>query len=125
MDVGRPQVELREVAPGRHALVPPGLDPDGYPRVAFSAPGFARVGAEPAAWPAWHDLLSDAAVPPDDDRALLLRREIDGRIYASGAASLVALSRDRVRHDFSAAPHDAESWHTVTDVAISRIKAPG
>jgi hypothetical protein len=68
--------------------------------------------------------LAVVAVPPDDERALLLRREIDGRVYASGAASLVALSRDRVRHDFSGAPQDTQSWHTVTDVAISPNEAP-
>jgi transport and Golgi organization protein 2 len=118
------QIELRAVSPGRHWLVPPGLDADGHRRVTFSAPGFARIAAAPAAWPAWHDLLADEAVPPEDERALLLRREIDGRVYASGAASLVALSRDRVRHDFSGAPHDAQSWQTVTDVAISRSNAP-
>ena len=73
------RVELREVAPGRHALVPSGLDPGDNPRVAFSAPGFARAGAAPSAWPAWHDLLADVAVPPEDERALLLRREFDGR----------------------------------------------
>ena len=118
------EVELHEVARGRHTLVPSGLDPGGNPRVAFSAPGFARIAPEPAAWPAWHDLLAGAAVPPEDERALLLRREIDGRVYASGAASLVALSRDRVRHDFSGAPHDTQSWHIVTEVGISRIEAP-
>jgi hypothetical protein len=118
------EVQLLEVAPGRHALVPPGLDPDGFPRVVFSAPGFARVGAEPAAWPAWHDLLADVAVPPEDERALLLRREIGGRVYASGAASLVAFSRDRVRHDFSGAPHDAQSWHTVTDECVPLTRNP-
>jgi len=115
------QVESGEVAPGGHALVPTGLDPGGHPRVAFSAPRFGRLGGEPATWPAWHDLLADVTVAPEDERALLLRREIDGRIYASGAASLVALSRDRVRHDFSGTPHDRQSWHTATDVVISRV----
>jgi hypothetical protein len=113
------QLDLCEVPPGRHALVPSGLDPSGNPRVASSATEFARIGADPAAWPMWHDLLADVAIPPEDERALLLRREIDGRVYASGAASLVAISRDRIRHDFSSTPHDRQSWHTVTDVRIS------
>ena len=109
-------LERGELGPGRHALVPAGLDPADSPRVAFSAAGFARA-LDPGAWTAWHELLAAAAVPPEDERALLLRHEIDGRIYASGAASLVALSHDRIRHDFSGTPHDPSSWRTVTAVA--------
>ena len=84
------QVEPREVTAGRHALVPSGFDPGDNPRVAFAAPTFAQAAVEPAAWPAWHDLLADAAVPPEDERALLLRREIDSRVYdpARRASSL-------------------------------------
>jgi hypothetical protein len=110
-------LERQEVAPGVHAIVPTGLDPGDNPRIAFSAPGFEGAGTGPAVWPAWHELLAAAAVPPEDERALLLRREFDGRVYASGAASLVALSRDRVRHDFTGTPRDARSWRTVTAVA--------
>ncbi len=92
--------------------------------MAFSAAGFARA-LDPGAWTAWHELLAAATVPPEDERALLLRHEIDGRIYASGAASLVALSHDRIRHDFSGTPHDPSSWRTVTAVAGERLEAPG
>ena len=108
-------LERRELGPGPHALVPGSVDPVDNPRVAFSGAGFARA-LDPAAWPGWHELLAAGTVPPEDERALLLRHEFDGRIYASGAASLVALSRDRVRHDFSGMPRDAGSWRTVTDV---------
>ena len=89
--------------------------------MAFSAAGFARA-LDPGAWTAWHELLAAAAVPPEDERALLLRHEIDGRIYASGAASLVALSHDRIRHDFSGTPHDPSSWRTVTAVAACEAR---
>jgi transport and Golgi organization protein 2 len=110
-------LERQQVAQGMHAIVPTGLDPGDNPRIAFSAPGFARAGAGPAVWAAWHELLAAAAVPPEDERALLLRHEFDGRVYASGAVSLVALSRDRVRHDFTGTPRNARSWRTVTAVA--------
>jgi len=109
----------QEVASGMHAIVPTGLDPTDNPRIAFSASGFARAGAGPAVWPAWHEMLAAVAVPPEDERALLLRREFDGRVYASGAASLVALSHDRVRHDFTGTPRDPGSWRTVTAVPLS------
>jgi hypothetical protein len=102
------------IAHGIHAIVPTGLDPASNPRIAFAAPAFAAAGAGPPSWQAWHELLAAATVPPEDERALLMRRELDGRIYASGAASLVALSRDRVRHDFTGTPSDPNSWRTVT-----------
>jgi hypothetical protein len=106
----------QEIASGVHAVVPTGLDPEGNPRIAFSAAGFARAGAVPELWPAWYELLAAAAVPHEDERALLLRRDLHGRAYESGAASLVALSGDRIRHDFTGTPRDARSWRTVTAV---------
>jgi hypothetical protein len=109
----------QEVGRGLHAIVPTGLDPSDNPRVASSTPAFARAGAGPAAWSAWRDVLAAEAVPPEDERALLLRRDIDGRVYGSGAASLVALSSDRVRHDFTGTPRDAGSWRTVTAAALA------
>jgi hypothetical protein len=63
------------------------------------------------AWGAWVELLRGDGIAPEDPRALLVRKEFDGteapfagRVYGSGSAALVALSRDQVRYDFTPAP---------------------
>lgn len=80
-----------------------------------------------AAWGPWLDLMRGDGLPPDDPRALLVRREIDGRqpgmeafagrTYGSGSAALVALAPGRVRYDFTPTPF-TPAWRPI-------LPAPG
>jgi len=75
-----------------------------------------------AAWGPWLDLMRGDGLPPDDPRALLLRREFDGsqpgleqyagRVYGSGSAALVALAPGRVRYDFTPTPF-TPAWRPI------------
>ena len=47
-----------------------------------------------------------------------MHREIEGRTYASTSASLVALSADGVRYDFTADPADPDAWRAVGPAGI-------
>ena len=87
-----------------------GLDTDADPLVPHFAPLLAATPSEPAAW---FDLLAGDGLDPGDDRALVVRKEIDGRLYGSTSAALVALSPAEVRYDFTATPADPASWTPV------------
>jgi hypothetical protein len=118
-----PAAELvhRELPPGDHILVNLGLDtpadplvPDLLPRLRAAAMPDPRPGRAPAdAWQDWLTLLSGQGRSPDDPRALVIRHEFGGRAYGSTSASLIALSDDRVRYDFTATPADPTSWYEV------------
>jgi hypothetical protein len=65
-----------------------------------------------AAWDGWVDLLRGDGLAPDDPRALIVRHEHEGRIYASTSASLVGVRHDGVRLDFTATPQ-TPAWFPV------------
>jgi uncharacterized protein with NRDE domain len=87
--------------PGDHIIVNAGLDTHTDPLVPHFAPLLAATPSDPSAW---IDLLAGDGLDPDDDRALLVRKEVEGRRYGSTSASLVALSPDEVRYEFTATP---------------------
>jgi Transport and Golgi organisation 2 len=104
----------RLLAPGDHIVVNLGPDAEADPLVPHFAPLLAATPA-PAdeGWGPWTALLQGDGLEPDDSRALLVRREIDGRTYASTSASLVALSPEGVRYAFNPVPTSPESWYNV------------
>jgi hypothetical protein len=105
------------LAPGRHIVVNVGLDAADDPLVPYFAPRFAAL-ADPdprsGDWGGWPDLLTGAGLAGDDERALIVRTEIEGRPYGSTSGTLVGLAADGgVRYDFTATPAEPTSWGTV------------
>lgn len=111
----------RELPPGDHIMVNAGLNPPQHPLVTYFAPRLAalpapdpRPGLTPAqAWGGWMELLAGGGLDPADQRALIVRRDIEGRTYASTSASLLALRPDAVRYDFAAPPGPDARWWEV------------
>jgi hypothetical protein len=87
-----------------------GLDTADDPLIPHFAPRLATTASEPADWV---DLLAGDGLDPGDERALVVRKEIDGRLYGSTSAALVGLSPNAVRYDFTATPADPASWSAV------------
>ncbi len=96
--------------PGDHVIVNAGLDTDDDPLVPHFAPLLRGL---PSELDAWRELMAGDGLDPDDDRALVVRKEIEGHLYGTTSASLLALSDDEVRYEFTATPADARSWYEV------------
>jgi hypothetical protein len=114
------EVVRRELDPGDHILVNLGVDAADDPLVPHFAPLLAALDDPPlagadtaAAWGDWVSLLAGDGLAPDDPRALLVRREFEGRLYGSGSASLVAIGADVVRYDFTPTPMTPQ-WIQIT-----------
>ncbi len=103
---------------------------DGRPlelaRIAHFLPKFtaaARPSPQPGqavadAWGDWFSLLNGDGLSTDDDRALILRRDLgDGRIFGTTSISLVALpsatATPLIRYDFTATPGASAAWYSV------------
>jgi uncharacterized protein with NRDE domain len=93
--------------PGDHIIVNAGLDTDADPLVPHFAPLLAALPSEPEPW---LELLAGDGIDPADERALIVAKEIEGRAYGSTSASLVVLSPDGVRYDFTATPAHPSWW---------------
>jgi hypothetical protein len=112
---------------------PPLTRADAPPAASPASPMAADAGSDPlagpdarsttlAAWGPWLDLMRGDGLPPDDPRALLLRREFAGRepgleqfagrVYGSGSEALVALAPGRVRYDFTPTPF-TPAWRPI------------
>jgi transport and Golgi organization protein 2 len=114
-------VRYRALAPGDHILVNAGVDPPDHPLVEHFRP-LLRATADPdprpglapaAAWGGWLRLLAGDGLDPTDPRALLVRRVVAGRTYASTSASLLALAPGVLRYDFTAKPGPDAGWYEV------------
>jgi hypothetical protein len=120
----------RDLAPGLHLVVNSGLAgelrPDAGPheieRLGYYRPQLAdlpfpqpKPGATvDAAWAPWLPLLNGAGLATDDPRALIVRREFgDGRVWGTTSISLIALTPDGIRYDFTARPGDPAAWYPV------------
>lgn len=58
--------------------------------------------------------MNGDGLPRADHRSLLPLLDLgDGRVWGTTSVSLVAIRRDGVRYDFSAAPGDGEAWTRV------------
>ncbi|HEX6472066.1 MAG TPA: NRDE family protein [Streptosporangiaceae bacterium] len=133
----------RPLAPGLHLVVnsglsgPPGSTQqdatgnDGGPggaemtaRAAHFRGRFAAVprpepwaGAPARAWGEWLRLADGDGLDRADPRALILRRDLgDGRIWGTTSVSLVALTGDGARFDFSPLPGDPAAWSEVITI---------
>jgi uncharacterized protein with NRDE domain len=116
-------VELRhqQLDPGDHILVNAGVDVPDHPLVSHFRPRLRaatepdpRPGSPPErAWKGWLPLIAGDGLDPSDPRALIVRREFDGRTYGSGSASLLALAPGTVRFDFTATPGPVATWSEV------------
>jgi hypothetical protein len=131
----------QELAGGLHAVVNSGLGSDllaaeapgsgdgritgrehELARVAHFLPRF-RAAARPAprpgspvlqAWGEWLPLLNGDGITRDDPRALIVRHDLGGgRIWGTTSISLIALSPDEVRYDFTGTPGDPAAWYPV------------
>ncbi len=68
-----------------------------------------------AAWGDWLPLIDGDGIRPDDQRALIVRRDVGGgRILGTTSISLVAATTAGLRYDFSAAPGDPAAWSPVS-----------
>ncbi len=111
--------ELRHhvLAPGHHIVVNAGLDVADDPLVPHFTPRLAAVAdGDPGTgdWGGWPDLLTGDGLAGDDERALVVAKEIEGYAYGSTSGALVAVAADgRVRYAFTATPADAASWQAV------------
>jgi hypothetical protein len=64
---------------------------------------------------AWLGLLDGDGLDPSDDRALIVRRELDGgRIWGTTSISLISLAPHAVGYDFTAAPGAPAAWRPVS-----------
>ncbi|MCG5214948.1 NRDE family protein [Streptosporangium sp. KLBMP 9127] len=101
-------------APGTHMIVNSGWAQGGEnARVAHFRPRFdsavrpaGRLGEEPY-WGEWATLAAGCGLGFDDPRALVVRQALpDGRTWGTSSVTLLALSAEGVRYDFSAVPAD-------------------
>lgn len=109
----------RESLPeGTHMIVNSGWERgEENERVAFFRPLFAKA-ARPdgigAPWGEWRELATGAGLPSDDPRAMIIRRELPGgRVFGSLSVTLLALSADGVRYDFTGDPRDPAAFRRV------------
>lgn len=110
---------LASLDPGTRVITNAGLDPDD-PKVRHFGPLFAahRPPGTPGstissheAWGPWFKLAEGDDLPPDDPRAIRVRRALpDGRVWGTTSLSLVALAPAAVRYDFQADAWQADAW---------------
>lgn len=116
------ELSHRPLAAGDHIVVNDGVDAESDPLVPYFRPVLARAAtARPKpglptlpAWGDWVGLLTGDGLAPADPRALIVGHDFFGRPYGSTSATLVALSRSDLRHDFTADPGPAATWYEVT-----------
>jgi Transport and Golgi organisation 2 len=103
---GDPQTgQDRELARLRHFL----------PRLHAAARPLPKAGVPvEQAWGGWLPLLNGDGIAPDDPRALIVRHDFgDGRVWGTTSISLIALSPDGMRYDFTSSPGDPAAWQPV------------
>jgi hypothetical protein len=125
----------RELSAGLHIVVNTGPDIDQLPggsrdparahelararhfRPRFrAAPRPVPLPGDPVrqAWGAWLPLIDGDGLSRSDPRALIVARDTGGgRIWGSTSVSLIALSADTLRYDFTAQPGDETAWYPV------------
>jgi hypothetical protein len=118
----------RQLGTGLHIVVNSGLAEPGSgagddlfsTRVAYFEPKFAASTPDPfgggtttQAWSPWLGLLAGDGLDPADERALIVRRQLDDRTWGSSSVSLVAVSSPGVRYDFTPDPASPDAWSQV------------
>jgi uncharacterized protein with NRDE domain len=115
------RLTARKLEPGLHIVVNSGLAEPGThggddrlsARVAHFRPLFEAASRDRASW---RRLLDGDGLDPADDRALIVRRTLDGgRVWGTSSITLVTLAPGRLTgYDFTAAPGDPGAWHPVS-----------
>jgi hypothetical protein len=100
----------QRLEPGDHIIVNEGLDAGDDPLVPHFAPLLGATASDVAAW---RRLLAGNGLDPGDERALVVRKEIEGHPYGTTSGSLLALAPAEVRYEFTATPADVSSWRPV------------
>jgi len=115
----------QELDPGDHILVNLGTDTTDDPLVPHFSPLLAATpdpilapAGDPGEWEPWTDLLAGDGLDPEDPRALLVSKEIEGHRYGSTSASLVALGPEAVRYAFNPVPTDPHTWYEVVVAGV-------
>jgi hypothetical protein len=107
----------RLVPSGSHTLSWGGLDDRAHPRVGHHWERLAALAslADNDAWPSWRRTFTTEPLPPDDPRALLIRRLEHGRAYGTTSAALLRLgAAANVRYEFADLTNlAAPVWSTV------------
>jgi hypothetical protein len=119
----------RELTAGLHMVVNSGLEAGDAPareyelaRLGHFRPRLraaARPGPRPGqpvrdAWGAWLPLLDGDGIGPDDPRALIVRQNLGGgRVWGTTSISLVSVSPDGMRYDFTAVPGQPSAWYPI------------
>jgi hypothetical protein len=118
----------RKLGTGLHIVVNSGLAGPGSgagddlfsARVAYFEPKFAASTPDPfgggttaQAWSPWLSLLAGDSLDPADERALIVRRQLDDRTWGSSSVSLVAVGSPGVRYDFTPDPASPDAWSQV------------
>jgi hypothetical protein len=104
-------VTHRLLPPGDHVIVNQGADVNDFAPLHAAASPDPKPGLPPAsAWADWIALLSGGDFTGAAARPLLLRKEVDGLLYGSGSACLVAIGEAGVRYDFTANPGPEADW---------------
>ena len=95
------------------------------PRLRAATLPVPRPGSPVAqAWGDWLPLMNGDAISPDDPRALIVRHDLGGgRIYGTTSISLVALTQDGMRYDFTGRPGDPDAWYPVPVGELGRDTA--
>ncbi|MFI0776297.1 NRDE family protein [Streptomyces sp. NPDC021212] len=115
--------ELRHqmVLPGDHVLTFYGLDDRNHRRAAGVLQGLkATADASPRpgertdeAWGDWLDLFGDGEPADCNPQSPLVSRILDGRTYGSTSASLIALTSEHSRFDFTGDPWQRTYWYEI------------
>ena len=118
----------RPLPPGLHFVVNSGLASElagrehELARIAHFLERFrsaARPDPRPGqsvaeAWGSWFPLVNGDGIGPDDPRALIVRRDLGGgRTWGTTSLSLVCLTQDAIRYDFTGRPGEPASWYPV------------
>lgn len=116
---GERRVE-RALDAGDHLLVNLGVDARQDPLVDHFRPLLAdtpdpafAVDGPLGGWDPWMTLLAGDGLDPEDPRAILISRDVEGRRYGSTSATLVALGQADVRYAFNPVPTDRRTWTEV------------
>lgn len=122
-------LDTRALPAGVNVVVNTGLDPRD-PRVSRHTPTFTRTRPDPLlspdtpitqVWGEWPRLVTEAALSPTrsvggegDPSGLIAHADLgEGRIWATGSVTLVALDRENLRYAFTDEPADPDSWYDV------------
>ncbi|WP_432980590.1 NRDE family protein [Dactylosporangium sp. CA-233914] len=104
-------VTHRLLEPGDHVIVNHGVDVNDFAPLRAAASPDPKPGLPPAqAWGDWIALLAGGDFTGAAVRPLLVRKEVEGLLYGSGSAALIAIGEPGVRYDFTANPGPDAAW---------------